>query len=77
MRAPCGAVPLPAADGSGVARADAWIRAMGSPEREDALQREVRRLLGARAGSARPVTPAPGVLRALAVAGFAVLEASP
>lgn len=77
--APCGALPVPAADAADTSplRADAWIRPAGAAEREDALQREVRVLLGARAGSATPVTPAPGLLRALSVAGFAVLEASP
>lgn len=77
--APCGAVPLPRADGPGAApgQADAWIRSAGATDREDTLQRELRRLLGARAGAARLVAPAPGLLQALAVAGFAVLETSP
>jgi hypothetical protein len=77
--APCGALPVPAADAADTSplRADAWIRPAGASEREDALQRELRALLGARAGSATPLTPTPGLLRALSVAGFAVLEASP
>ncbi|MEE4545895.1 hypothetical protein V2S66_28485 [Streptomyces sp. V4-01] len=81
VHAPCGALPVPAADAADPSplRADAWIRPAGAAEREDALQREVRALLGVRAGSATPVAPGPGpgLLRALAVAGFAVLETAP
>ncbi|WUH89306.1 hypothetical protein OG900_03550 [Streptomyces sp. NBC_00433] len=77
--APCGALPVPAADAPGSAppQADAWIRPAGASEREDALQRELRGLLGERAGSARRVVPEPGLRRALAVAGFTALDVSP
>ncbi|SHM06859.1 hypothetical protein [Actinacidiphila paucisporea] len=79
VHAPCGALPVRAADAPGTAapRADAWIRPAGASEREDALQEGLRELLGARAGSARRVAPEYGLRRALAVAGFAALDVSP
>lgn len=84
---PCGAAPapvsvpvsLPAAGASdpGPSAADAGAQPVDAAEREDALQDGLRRLLGARAGSARPVAPEFGLRRALAVAGFVALEVAP
>ena len=77
--APCGAVPGPAADPPGTAprQAHPWTWPADASEREEALQRALRQLLGTGAAAATPVTPESGLSRALAVAGFVTLEAAP
>ncbi|WP_370135148.1 hypothetical protein [Streptacidiphilus sp. EB103A] len=79
VHAPCGAAPAPAtkAPRSVPWQTGSWIWPAAAAEREDALQRALRRLLVTRAQSATPVATNSGLPRALAVAGFVALEFTP
>ncbi|MFF7947691.1 hypothetical protein [Streptomyces griseorubiginosus] len=79
MYAPCGAAPPPTMGASDSVpwQTDSWIWPAPASKREDTLQDELRRLLGALAPSATSLARNPGRLRALAVAGFVTLEVSP